>query len=53
LKRKNFKTQYLRKSKVTSRGRPGRSIIVETGYEETEKKERGYVIEQDESSFLM
>jgi hypothetical protein len=40
LKRKNFKTQYLKKSRVNSRTRAGRSIIVETGFEEITRKYR-------------
>jgi len=40
LKRKNFKTQYLKKSRVNSRARVGRSIIVETSFEKTTRKYR-------------
>ena len=40
MKRKNFKMQYLKKSRVNSRKRAGRLVIVETSFEETTREYR-------------
>jgi len=52
LKRKNFKTQYLKKSRVNDRMRAGRSFIMETSFEEIARKYRLVKAGKNKTDFL-